>query len=149
MAKMRGGEGVARVLNEIGTNIKRASTLQVGILAGSTYPDGTPVALIAAINEFGAPSRGQPPRPAIRNMIATKSPEWGPAIGRLMVENNYDMQVTFQLAGEAIAGQWRQSIIDLWDPPLAESTIERKGFSKPLIDRSIMLQSVDYRVSKG
>jgi hypothetical protein len=48
--------------------------------------------------------------------------------------------------GAGIAGQLRQSIIDLVAPPLAPSTIKRKGFDKPLIDQGIMLSSVDYEV---
>ena len=52
------------------------------------------------------------------------------------------------LAGEAIAGQLRQSIVDTNSPALAESTIRRKGFSKPLVDTGHMLQSVDYEVKK-
>lgn len=148
MATMRGGEGVARVLNEIGTNIQKASTLQVGFLSSATYPDGTPVAMIAMIQEFGAPAAGIPPRPFFRNMIAAKSPEWPDAIASLLREHNYDLAKVFALAGEAIAGQLRQSIIDTNSPPLAPSTIARKGFAKPLVDTGHMLQSVDYRVSR-
>lgn len=148
MAKMRGGEGVARALNEIGANISKASTLRVGFLEGATYPDGKPVAMIAAIQEFGAPRAGIPPRPFFRNMIAAKSPEWPAAIGELLVANNYDLARTWAMTGEAIAGQLRQSIVDTNSPPLAQSTIDRKGFSKPLIEHGIMINAVDYRVSK-
>lgn len=104
--------------------------------------------MIAAIQEWGAPRAGIPPRPFFRNMIAAKSPEWPDAIANLMREHNYDMAKVFALVGEAIAGQLRQSIIETNSPALAQSTIDRKGFSKPLIESGHMLQSVDYRVSR-
>lgn len=149
MAKMRGGEGVARALREVSDNISKAATLRVGFLEGATYPDGKSVAMVAAIHEFGAPRAGIPPRPYFRNMIARKSPEWPDAIGKLLVANNYDLALTFAQAGEAIAGQLRQSIVDTNSPALAESTVRRKGFSKPLVDTGHMLNSVDYEVTKS
>ena len=146
MAKMRGGEGVERALRAISENISKTATLRVGFLEGATYPDGTPVAMVAAIQEFGAPRAGIPPRPFFRNMIARKSPEWPDAIGALLKANNYDLARTFAQAGEAIAGQLRQSIVDTNSPALAESTVRRKGFSKPLVDTGQMLNSVDHEV---
>ena len=48
--------------------------------------------------------------------------------------------------GQGISGQLKQSIVDTNEPPLAASTIARKGFAKPLVDTGHMLQSVDYEV---
>lgn len=146
MARMRGGEGVVKVLSEVARQVSRPATLRVGFLENATYPDGKPVAMIAAIQEFGAPSVGIPPRPFFRNMIAAKQDEWGPAIADLIVEKDYDMTAALEVAGQAIAGQLRQSIIDTNSPPLAQSTIDRKGFDKPLVDTGHMLNSVDSQV---
>ena len=146
MARMRGGEGVVRVLSEIARQVSRPATLRVGFLENATYPDGTPVALVAAVQEFGSPVNGIPPRPFFRNMIAAKQDEWGPAIADLIVDNDYDMTATLEVAGQAIAGQLRQSIIDTNAPPLAQSTVDRKGFDKPLVDTGHMLNSVDSQV---
>jgi len=49
--------------------------------------------------------------------------------------------------GEGIAGQLRESIQSTNSPPLAESTIEAKGFEKPLIDTGHMWNSVAYEVA--
>src|ERR1700754_1508098 len=106
----KGGERVARALEEYSRNIGKDVSLKVGFLAGATYPDGTPVALVAAVNEFGRPSIGQPPRPAFRNMIAAKSDEWPEAIADLLRDNDYDVEKVLNMAGAAIAGQLRQSI---------------------------------------
>jgi hypothetical protein len=148
MPDISGGDKLQAALDKIARKLKKGGTVKVGFLEGATYPDGTSVPLVAAINEFGAPSRGQPPRPFFRNMIAAKSGEWPKAIEGLLIANDYDARRTLELTGAAIAGQLRQSIVDLVDPPLAPSTIARKGSSKPLIDTGVMLQSVDFEVEE-
>ncbi|WP_229183990.1 hypothetical protein [Bradyrhizobium oropedii] len=146
MAKLRGGERLAIALAEIATNLSKPATLRVGFLEGATGPDGDPIAMRAAINEFGAPAAGIPPRPFFRNMIAAKSGEWPDAIAGLLKDHNYDAALTLNLAGEAIASQLQQSIKDTNSPALAPSTIERKGFAKPLIETGDMLRAVDHEV---
>ena len=146
MARVSGGKKLERAMAALSRKVAKPATLRVGFLEKATYPNGTPVAIIAAINEFGAPSRGQPPRPFFRNMIAAKSGEWPEAIAGLLKANDLDAAKTLDLAGAAIAGQLRQSIVDLVSPPLAASTIRRKGHSKPLVDTGHMLKSVDHEV---
>ncbi len=101
--------------------------------------------MIAAINEFGRPPT-QPPRPFFRRMVTRHKGEWPKAISGLLKINNYDAVKALDVAGAAVGGQLRQSIIDLVDPPLAPSTIKRKGHSKPLIDSSVMINSIDHEV---
>ncbi len=146
MAKIKGGDKLKQRLEAMARSSQTASILKVGFLESATYPDGTSVPMVAAINEFGAPSRGQPPRPFFRRMISAKSGEWPKAVSNLLKANNYDVKTTLNQAGEAIAGQLRQSIKDLVEPPLAPSTIAAKGFDKPLIDTSNMINSVDHEV---
>jgi hypothetical protein len=146
MARVRGGESARAFLQSIADKVKRPATLRVGFLEGATYPNGTPVAMIAAVQEFGAPSRGIPPRPFFRRMIAAKEGEWGPAIAALMIEHGYDMPKVMDLAGQGIEGQLRESISSLTDPPLAESTIKQKGHDKPLVESGHLLNSVDHDV---
>lgn len=149
MATIRGGEGVQRYLERVAGQVSRPATLRVGFLEGATYPDGTPVAMVAAIHNWGAPRAGIPPRPFFSNMIAKKQAEWGPATARLLEQNNYDIVVTFRMVGEAISGQLRQEIINTNSLSLAASTIRRKGFAKPLINTSHMINSTDYEVRTG
>lgn len=54
--------------------------LQVGWFEGARYDDNTPVAGVAAVQEFGAPARGIPPRPFFRPTIADKSKSWSELI---------------------------------------------------------------------
>lgn len=146
MATIKGGEKMAARLEGIARTIRNASTVRIGFLEAARYPDGTPVAMIAAIHNYGAPRAGIPPRPFFSNMIANKQGEWPKAIAGLLKSTDYDAFHTLRLTGEAIAGQLRQSIIDTNAPPLKPATVRRKGFSKPLVDTSMMLNSIDYEV---
>lgn len=146
MATISGGAKLQAAMAEMARHVSKPATMRVGFLEKATYPDGKPVAMIAAIQEFGAPRAGIPPRPFFRNMIAKKSPEWPLAIANVLAANNYDAEKALDITGAAIAGQLRQSVIDTNAPPLAPSTIRRKGFAKPLIDTSVMINSIDHEV---
>lgn len=147
MATISGGAKLRAKLAELSKRVSRGSALKVGFLEGATYPDGTSVAMVAAVQNFGAPSRGIPPRPFFSNMVRDKSPDWGPALGRILERNDYDGEKSLRLMGEAIAGQLRASIVEGSYTPLSPVTIARKGFDKPLIDTSHMINSIDYEVS--
>lgn len=146
MATIKGGKKLEEALSKLAEKVTKPATLRVGFLENATYPDGKYVAMIAAIQEFGAPSVGIPPRPFFRNMIAKKSGEWPKAIEGVLKQTDYDAEKALDITGAAIAGQLRQSVIDTNAPPLAPATIRRKGFSKPLIDTSVMINSIDHEV---
>jgi hypothetical protein len=145
MATIDGGEKLERALADMARKVDQPATLKVGFLENATYPDGKKVALIAALNEFG--TARAPPRPFFRNMIRAKSASWPAAIAANLVANNYDVARSLDDVGEAIKGQLQMSIRELTSPPLAASTIARKGFDKPLIETGHMLNSVDYVVT--
>ena len=146
MATMRGGTKIVEALRVLAAKLDKPGTVRIGFLENARYPNGTPVAMVAAIQDGGAPGAGIPPRPFFRNMIANHKAEWPAAIANLLKANDYDAEKTLGQTGAAIAGQLRQSIVDTNSPPLAESTIRRKGFDKPLIQTSHMINSVDYEV---
>lgn len=146
MPAWRGGDGFRKAMSELGRGLENPPKLRVGFLSGATYPDGTPVAFIALIQDGGAPRAGIPPRPFFRNMIAKKQGEWPPAIGQLLVDHDWNVQKVLELAGDAIEGQLKQSILDTNAPPLAQSTIDRKGFAKPLIETSHLINSTGHEV---
>lgn len=146
MVTVRGGRGLEHALDRIGKGLGESEkVLRVGFLEDATYPDGTPVATVAAANEFGTSTI--PPRPFFRNMIAAKKAGWGPASAKLLKANDYDVDHTLNQVGMGIQGQLQQSILDTNAPPLAEATVKAKGFDKPLIDTGQMIRSVDYEVA--
>ena len=142
---LSGGEGVAKALEAIAKRMG-GGEVQVGFMAGATYPDGTPVAAVAFWNEFGA--AGAPARPFFRQMIAAESPAWPKKMAALAKATDYDGDKVLALMGEDIKGALQQSINDFQTPGLAPSTIDAKGFAKPLIDTSHMLNSISYEVKK-
>ena len=163
MAKVSGGDKFKAALGKIVKKMKVAedvggSAVHVGFLEGATYPDGKSVAFVAAMNEYGhrvgaAPGEGEednravvPPRPFFRTMIAQHKAEWAPAMAAILKRTDYNVRDTLLMTGEGVAGQLRQSIIDFDSIPLAQSTIDRKGFSKELVDSGVMLNSIDYEI---
>lgn len=146
MATINKPDKLARKLQAIVKSTRGLPIVKIGFLSTATYPDGTPVAAVAAANEWGVPSKGQPPRPFFRQMVAEKKPTWGDAIAKQMKATDYDVPQTLDRMGQGIKGQLQVSIRNLTDPPLAASTIAKKGFDKPLISTSHMLNSVDYEV---
>lgn len=126
--------------------MRGAHIVRVGFLENATYPDGKPVAMIAAIQEWGTTDGRIPSRPFFRTMIKQKRREWGPAMAGLLKNNGYDIRRTLDVTGQTIAGQLRDSIVNGAWVPNAPSTVAAKGFDKPLIDTSHMLNSVDHQV---
>jgi len=145
---LSGADGVMKALEDIARKMG-GGEVSVGFMAGATYPDGTPVTAVAFWNEYGVPSHNQPPRPFFRQMIAAESPTWPGKMAKLAKATDYDGDKVLTLMGEDIKGALQQSINEFQSPPLAPSTIEAKGFAKPLIDTSHMLNSITYEVNKS
>lgn len=142
MAVIRNGKKLDEELRRLGRKIGRGAALRVGFLEDAAYPDGRSVALVAAANNFG--TARIPARPFFSNMVADKSPAWGRTLANLI--ERHGVEKAMNLMGEGIKSQLQESIRETNEPPLAESTIERKGFDKPLIETSNMINSVDYEV---
>lgn len=127
MPTMKGGATFRAVLSKMAAKLSQPGTVRIGFLENSTFPDGTSIPMVAAIQEFGAPRAHIPPRPFFRTMIAEKSPEWPDAIAGLLKSTNYDVNRTLAMMGEGIAGQLRESIIKLQAPPLSPVTVMLRG----------------------
>lgn len=124
---IKGGDKLAAAMRDIAKNLKKGGTLKVGFLEGAKYPNGTPVAMVAAIQNFGAPRAGIPPRPFFSNMVKEKSKSWPKAIEENLRRSNYDTALTLERVGEGIASQLQQAIIDTDAPPLSPVTVMLRG----------------------
>jgi hypothetical protein len=141
MAKSKLEEALERYMS--GT----AVTLRAGILEEAKYPDGTQVAQVGYIQEYGAPEAKIPPRPFFRAVIAEGKSTW-PAILASGVEHyRGDVKSALALLGDQIVGELSQSVRDWSSPPNAPATIAKKGFNKPLIDTGRMANSFSYEVN--
>lgn len=143
---VKGGQKLLDHLAGMSKSLATGNAVRVGFLEGATYPDGTSVALVAAVNEFGNPKNNQPPRPFFRNMIYAKSPGWGANMASVLKAAGYDANLALERMGIGIAGQLQDNIRTFTTPELSPVTIAIKGFAKPLIDTGHMLNSVSYQV---
>ena len=143
---IKGGQKLENALARIARKLDRTGTLQVGYFAGATYPTGVSVPMVAAIQNFGAPSRGIPPRPFFSNAVAKNKRNWPKEIKDKLVATNYDTAETLNYIGERIVGEVQESITSGHFVKLKPATIARKGFDTPLIDTGRMLQSVSKRI---
>lgn len=144
---MTGGDKLQAHLDKILVRISGAQSVRVGFLEGTTYPDGTSVAMVAAVNEFGNPGHNQPPRPFFRNMIDADAPAWGKVAAQALKGADYDAALALGRMGEFIKSELQDSIRGFNSVPLSPRTIAAKGgVKKQLIDTGHMLNSVDYEV---
>lgn len=135
--------GLSARLEEIMKRLE-SKTLVVGFMARATYPDGKSVAVVAANNEYG--NQKQVARPFFRQMVASESPTWAAKLGNCLIASQYDADNALTMMGEDIKGALQQSINEFTTPALEQSTIDKKGFSKPLIDTSHMINSVAFEL---
>lgn len=139
-----GGKRLSLALQAIEHKITNAGVLRMGFLEGSKDPTGMPNAQKAFWNEFGTVRI--PARPAFRTTIAQQSPTWGRKLGKAVVAMNYDGQKALALLGQSMRDDLESSIAQWSTPPNAPSTVHRKGFNKPLVDKGDMQRSPDYEV---
>lgn len=149
MSILKGGDKLDKYLAKVATRVKNAGALHVGFLEGSTYPDGTSVPLVAAVQNFGSAAAGVPPRPFFSDMIRTKGDSWVPALGEVLKASDYDAQKALAMMGEGIKGQLQEAITTFSGTPLSPETIAHKGHDKQLVETGHMLNSVDYEVTSA
>lgn len=147
MTVISGGAGMDAALAKMAKGLDRPLKLQVGYPEGETYPDGTPLGLVAAINNYGAPAMGIPPRPFFTDTIKAGESRWPDEIAAIAKAAEYNPGLTLARFGENVANQIRAAIGGWSDPPNADSTVKAKGFDKPLIDTHLMFDSVKSIVS--
>jgi hypothetical protein len=133
---------------------------KVGFFPSSKYPDGTPVAYVAAIQENGVPELGIPARPFMRTTVAEKTPEWRGIAqqgAQAIVAGNATGEQVLEALGLVAAGHVRQTISKISTPPLAEATIAARrrgmadkqttgGLTKPLVHTGLLINSVSSSV---
>lgn len=115
----------------------------VGFPSGqaNAYPDGTQVTAVAAYHVYGM---GVPKRDFMGLAKDEITQKTAPIITRALRSDNLD--VLYEAAGLLAEASIKKAIVDLQDPPNAESTIAAKESSNPLIDTGHLVQSVTYVV---
>lgn len=144
-------EAIKKMLAEL-----EKKEIRVGFFENSKYTDGTPIAYVAAIQEFGYGPI--PPRPFMRPAEDANKGKWlkGIAAGvRGVIAGNVTLDHALEQVGMVAAGDVRKAIKAVTEPTLAESTVRarqrrkkgKKAVSrKPLVDTGEMLQAVNSAV---
>jgi hypothetical protein len=145
---------------------------KVGWFEKSKYEDGTPVAKVAAMNEYGYQPKHIPARPFIRPTIAEKQAEWKKIAldgAKAVLRGNFSIGQVMEALGLKAAADIRKTISTVYSPALAEKTIlarmsrnsrtsKIKGrlsekniglLTKPLIDTKIMFNTLTNIVEDG
>ena len=122
------------------------ASVRVGVLENATYPDGTPVAMVAFWNEYG--TRTSPVRAFFRTTVSEQKKNWVLSVQNLMKIHNDPKQV-MGLIGVHMQEQIVQSINTWSDPPNSAYTIAKKGFDKPLVETGLLMRSIKSEVGEG
>lgn len=122
-----------KALSEISKRIGEfhGKTAQAGFFPGAAYPDGTSVAYVAAIQEYGAGKI--PARHPIRNAIEQYRTQWrdGLAEGvKAVVDGSISPEAVLQQAGGLMAADIQAAIADVFDPPLSPITVMLRGMRR-------------------
>ena len=137
--------------------------LQVGWFDTNKYEDGTPVAYVALIHEFGYLEGGIPPRPFMRPTIAREETKWRALVEQSAVKitaGNMTVDQLFDILGLSVSGEIARSISEVFAPPLKPATIKAKqrkmaktgltgALDKPLVESGIMLDTVTYVIENS
>lgn len=99
---------------------------RAGWFPDAVYPDGTPVAYVAAIQELGSESRSIPARPFMRPAAIKNEDKWR-ATAALAATRILDGKMTGEQGMELIASVAAEDIVDsikdVNSPPLSQITL--------------------------
>lgn len=137
---MHGGRLIKSKLNKLQAKYYGIQSISVsmGYLSDAAYHDGKPVAMIAAIQEYGAPRAPGgpiPPRPTFRPNISENRAKWSAKLATL-IRGKIEPVQAMGIIGEIMAGDLRKQIIKLRLPALSKVTLmirHMKDFDPDLI----------------
>ncbi|GBK97742.1 hypothetical protein [Vibrio harveyi] len=132
----------------------------VGWLESARYDDGTPIAGVAAVHEYGSPIRRIPPRPYLRTAKEENRESWKKLVdfvSKQILSGNMKVEDALEMLGLKISGDIKKAIKNISSPALKQKTIANRlrkkadgktvgNLDKPLIETAIMINSVTYEV---
>lgn len=106
---------------------------------------------LMAIHEFGSEAAGIPERAPIRTTFVQKEQEIGAFAGKLanaIIEKGMPVEQALNLLGMMTSTEVKKTITtgEHLPPPLAPSTIARKGSDRPLVDTGRLVNSISWEV---
>lgn len=144
---VKGGDRINAKLRGIRERLAQKRVL-VGVPEGTgSYEDGTKIAVIAAVNEFGSADGRIPERSFLRIPLRQAAKELA-AVFRHSVPEAVDGSITvdnlYDRVGLKAVGVVQEAISAGISPANAESTIKAKGSSTPLVADGTLRKSITY-----
>jgi len=131
---------------------------KVGFFESAHYPDGTPVANVAAIQEYGTVAGNIPPRPFMRPTIDQQKEAWSELFkkgAKLIFKGRLTTVQVLNGLGMVASGNCRETIASITEPELSDRTIEARRAKmtrggtlsvKPLVDTRVMITHLTYTI---
>lgn len=124
--------------------------LRVGIVDNTTYPNGTSVAYVAYLNEYGGHN---PPRPFMHRtfMLYQKTALKGlyTNLQGITKQPSTKVRNAFELTGIFLKDKMKRVILS-WpeNDPRRNKYPHKNGDYRPLIDTHLMLNTINYRIDR-
>ena len=100
-------------VSQVKRNAKRKAVVEVGYFEDAQYPDGTPVAFVALLNEYGLGGRAE--RPFFRQALSRADADMALAVRLHADGKRFDALPGLEAAGQRLASEVRASIQDWRD----------------------------------
>ena len=124
----------------------------IGIPASTNARQGSSNnATLAATHELGAPSRGIPARPFLIPTMQNNADKYVRLMAqgfKTALQDKTKADEVYEKIGLVASSDVKDYIVSGQFVPLKQSTIDRKGSSKPLIDTGELRNSISYEVRK-
>lgn len=159
---------VIRQTTRLGEKLKAALDVdkyssRVGWFEGAKYEDGTPVAYVAAIQEFGSAKNNIPPRSFMRSTSVEREREWAELAksgAKAALAGTATPRDVMDGLGQQAKGDISKKIIQIQDPPLKDGTVKGRlrklangkkvgNLTKPLVESGYMLNSLSSMVEES
>lgn len=135
---------------------------KVGWFESARYEDGTPVALVAAVQENGYAPGGIPPRPFMRPTVEQEQENWkaqATSGAKAVMSGNISLFAVMDAIALGAVGSVQKTIAGIHEPPLQQSTIQARKLmysaknkngdpTKPLIATGHMIRTMTAEVTK-
>lgn len=148
-----GGDRMGQRILELQKRLQKNSAVYVGLPKGAgSYEDGTPIAVIGAVQEFGSADGHIPERSFLRVPLRANVALFNKIMRELLpqvVDGQMTMRQLMESVGARGAAVSQEAISAGIAPANAPSTIARKGSSTPLVDTGFMRQQITYVVEEG
>jgi hypothetical protein len=108
-------------------------TAQAGFFPGQQYGDGTNIAYVAAIQNYGDPSHSIPPRPFMQDAVSKNREQWTQDAARgirAIVRGSAQAEQVLSQLGGAMEGDVKAAIADMNSPALSPITVMLRGMRR-------------------